>query len=117
MTLQSAAIPLAKCRRHVRIAGQFFLAANMIEELKDEELVRKLGGRFKLSALIQKRLVALNKGARSSVSGERNQGSSRDKLSVVIQEILNDKIYLEAGKKVPTHLDSVDEVLDNEFSE
>ncbi|MEN0112130.1 MAG: DNA-directed RNA polymerase subunit omega, partial [Planctomycetota bacterium] len=31
----------------------------MIEALKEEEIVRKVGGRFKLSTLIQKRLVAL----------------------------------------------------------
>ena len=36
----------------------------MIDALKEEEIVRKVGGRFKLSTLIQKRLVALNAGAR-----------------------------------------------------
>jgi hypothetical protein len=36
----------------------------MIEALKEEAIVRKVGGRFKLSTLIQKRLVALNAGAR-----------------------------------------------------
>lgn len=62
----------------------------MIEELKEEELVEKVGGRFRLSALIQKRLVFLNKGARSFVSPDEK----KDKLQVVIQEILEDKIYL-----------------------
>ena len=36
----------------------------MIEALKEEAIVNKVGGRFKLSTLIQKRLVALNAGAR-----------------------------------------------------
>ncbi len=36
----------------------------MIEELKEEEIVNKVGGRFKLSTLIQKRMIALNQGAR-----------------------------------------------------
>ena len=36
----------------------------MIEALKEEQIVNKVGGRFKLSTLIQKRLVALNAGVR-----------------------------------------------------
>ena len=39
----------------------------MIEALKEEAIVNKVGGRFKLSTLIQKRLVALNAGARPLV--------------------------------------------------
>ena len=35
----------------------------MIDELREEEIVNKVGGRFKLSTLIQKRLVALNAGS------------------------------------------------------
>ena len=35
----------------------------MLEELRDEEVIYKVGGRFKLSTLIQKRLVALNQGS------------------------------------------------------
>lgn len=62
----------------------------MIEEFKEEKLVEKVGGRFRLSSLIQKRLVYLNKGAQSYVSSDK-----KDKLLVVIQEILEDKIYLD----------------------
>ncbi len=36
----------------------------MIDELREEAIVNKVGGRFKLSTLIQKRLVALNAGSR-----------------------------------------------------
>lgn len=39
----------------------------MIDALKEEWIVNKVGGRFKLSALIQKRMVALNSGARPLV--------------------------------------------------
>ncbi len=39
----------------------------MIDELKEEEIVNKVGGRFKLSTLIQKRMIALNQGARPLV--------------------------------------------------
>ena len=91
----------------------------MIEELKDEQLVNKVGGRFKLSALIQKRLVALNKGSRSpmDVSG-RDISSAKDKLSVVIQEILQDKVYLDTEEKQHVVREgAVDMVLDTEFTD
>jgi DNA-directed RNA polymerase subunit omega len=60
----------------------------MIEALKSDEIVKKLGGRFKLTALIQRRLKELIiDGARPLV--ERN---GRTDLEVVIDEILQDKI-------------------------
>ncbi len=90
----------------------------MIEELKDEQLINKVGGRFKLSALIQKRLVALNKGSRSPMDGPGRDGpSAKDRLSVVIQEILQDKVYLDMAEK--QHVDregGVDMVFDSEFT-
>jgi DNA-directed RNA polymerase subunit omega len=67
----------------------------MIESLREEEIVQKVGGRFKLSTLIQKRLVALNSGARPLVSLK-----SDNKFEIVIQEILQDKIYLDTELKV-----------------
>jgi len=67
----------------------------MIEALKEEAIVNKVGGRFKLSTLIQKRLVALNAGARPLV----NIGTE-DKLEIIVQEILQDKIYLDASSEV-----------------
>lgn len=67
----------------------------MIEALKEEEIVNKVGGRFKLSTLIQKRLVALNGGARPLVHVDTN-----DKMEIVVQEILQDKIYLDAASVV-----------------
>ena len=39
----------------------------MIDDLREEEIVNKVGGRFKLSTLIQKRMVALNAGGRPLV--------------------------------------------------
>ena len=67
----------------------------MLDELKEEGIVNKVGGRFKLSTLIQKRMVALNTGARPLV--ELRGG---DKMAVVIQEILQDKIYLDTSGEV-----------------
>ena len=67
----------------------------MIEALKSDEIVNKVGGRFKLTALIQKRMLELMDGARPLV----DRGHLTD-LEVVIQEILQDKItidYAESG--------------------
>ncbi len=62
----------------------------MFDELKEEGIVNKVGGRFKLSTLIQKRMVALNTGARPMVDLK-----TTDKMAIVIQEILQDKIFLD----------------------
>ena len=69
----------------------------MHEEFKEETIVNKVGGRFKLSTLVQKRLVALNKGARPLVDFR-----SADKLAIVIREIMEDKIYLDTTGQVRT---------------
>ncbi|MDE0936667.1 MAG: DNA-directed RNA polymerase subunit omega [Mariniblastus sp.] len=62
----------------------------MYDALKEEEIVRKVGGRFKLSTLIQKRMVQLNQGSRPLVDTK-----SQDKMAIVLEEILQDKIYLD----------------------
>jgi DNA-directed RNA polymerase subunit omega len=67
----------------------------MLDELREEEIVNKVGGRFKLSTLIQKRLVALNKGSPALVHME-----TQDKMKIVIQEIIQDKIYLDTESNV-----------------
>jgi DNA-directed RNA polymerase subunit omega len=67
----------------------------MLEELKEEAIVNKVGGRFKLSTLIQKRLVQLNRGSRQLVDLQ-----SEDKMEIVIHEILQDKIFLNMSNEV-----------------
>ncbi|HEX3725068.1 MAG TPA: DNA-directed RNA polymerase subunit omega [Pirellulales bacterium] len=67
----------------------------MLDELREEQIVNKVGGRFKLSTLIQKRLVALNAGSRPLVDLDTN-----DKLKIVIQEIMQDKIFLDTSANV-----------------
>ncbi|MGC4003996.1 MAG: DNA-directed RNA polymerase subunit omega [Pirellulales bacterium] len=69
----------------------------MIDALKEEAIVNKVGGRFKLSTLIQKRLVALNAGSRPLV-----EILHENKMEVVVQEILQDKIYLDASNNLRT---------------
>jgi DNA-directed RNA polymerase subunit omega len=74
----------------------------MIDALKEEWIVNKVGGRFKLSTLIQKRLAAINAGARPLVDFD-----SKDKMEIVVQEILQDKIYLDSTNKVKVTSESV----------
>jgi len=62
----------------------------MLDEFKEEEIVKKVGGRFKLSSLIQKRLVALNRGARPLVELQ-----TKDPMRIVVAEIMQDKIFLD----------------------
>ena len=69
----------------------------MLEDLREERIVNKVGGRFKLSTLIQKRLVQLNAGSRPLVASENE---SKNKIEVVLQEILQDKIFLDTSNEV-----------------
>jgi DNA-directed RNA polymerase subunit omega len=74
----------------------------MIDALKEELIVNKVGGRFKLSTLIQKRLAAINAGARPLVNFD-----SKDKMEIVVQEILQDKIFLDASNQVKISSESL----------
>ncbi len=65
----------------------------MIEELKSEEIVYKVGGRFKLTALIQKRLGELLQGSRPLIE----DAAGKTMLEIVIQEVLQDKIAIDDG--------------------
>jgi DNA-directed RNA polymerase subunit omega len=84
----------------------------MLDELREEEIVNKVGGRFKLSTLIQKRLIALNAGARPLVDLRTN-----DKMAIVVAEIMQDKIYLDTSGVLQTIDENIGDTgdLDEEF--
>lgn len=63
----------------------------MIEELKNTDIINKVGGKYKLTALIQKRLDELLEGARPLI--EDTEGKTQ--LEIVVQEILQDKIAID----------------------
>lgn len=65
----------------------------MIDDLKNVDLIKKVGGKYKLTALIQKRLLELMQGSRPLI--ENTEGKTN--LEIVIQEILQDKITAEYG--------------------
>ena len=67
----------------------------MLDAFREDVIVNKVGGRFKLSSLIQKRLVALNRGARPLV-----ELPTKDAMQIVVTEILHDKIYLDTSGNV-----------------
>lgn len=65
----------------------------MIEDLKSEVIINKVGGKFKLTALVQRRLGELMKGGRPLIKNTEN----KTMLEIVIQEILQDKIAIDDG--------------------
>ncbi len=70
----------------------------MLDALRSDEIVNKVGGRFKLCALIQRRLKELViEGARPLV-----ERGGRTDLELVIEEIMQDKIE-------PRWVDATDE--------
>ena len=69
----------------------------MLEALKSEELVNKVGGRFKLVALIQKRMQELIRGGRPLI----DDAEGRSMMEIVTQEILQDKIMIDGLDTVP----------------
>ncbi len=58
---------------------------------KMEEAVEKIGGRFKFTVLMQKRLVELQRGAPPLVPAE----DDRDNYDVILDEILQGKLQFE----------------------
>jgi DNA-directed RNA polymerase subunit omega len=65
----------------------------MIDELKSEEIINKVGGKFKLTALVQRRLAELMQGGRPLIKDVEG----KTMLEIVIQEILQDKITIDDG--------------------
>ena len=65
----------------------------MLEELKSNDIMNKVGGRFKLAALVQKRMSELLQGSRPLI--ENTEG--RTLMEIVVQEILQDKITIDAS--------------------
>ena len=65
----------------------------MLDELKSEKMVNKVGGRFKLVALVQRRLQELLQGSRPLI----DDAEGKTLIQIVAQEILQDKINFEGA--------------------
>ncbi len=61
----------------------------MIEALKDDQVVHRLGGRFRFTALVQHRVRELMDGSRPLV-----ERLGRNDIEVAIQEIVEGKIAI-----------------------
>lgn len=72
----------------------YFVRSRSVVDIEIEEaLVRKVGGKFALTALLQKRIVELNRGAPPLVP---LQPGERDWKKVACREILEGKLILAA---------------------
>jgi DNA-directed RNA polymerase subunit omega len=60
----------------------------MIENLKNSAVIDKVGGKFKLSALIQKRMLELMQGSRPLIADTEGKTD----MEIAVEEILQDKI-------------------------
>jgi DNA-directed RNA polymerase subunit omega len=67
----------------------------VIEELKSMDVVNKVGGRFKLSALIQKRMLEIMEGSRPLIDDIEGMTT----MEIVVQEIKEDKIAIDFAPK------------------
>ena len=70
----------------------------MIEALTGNEIINKVGGKFKLTALIQRRMAEILQGSRPLVDDVHG----KTMLEIVIDEILQDKRI--TFKQIPYHV-------------
>jgi DNA-directed RNA polymerase subunit omega len=66
----------------------------MIETLLSDDIILKVGGRFRLTSLIQKRMLELNQGARPMI--DRRAGMTD--MEVAIEEIREGKLDIDYEK-------------------
>ena len=84
----------------------------MLDIELEEQLIEKIGGKFKVTRLIQQRLIELNRGARPLVevnntgeSGGNDLLTRQDLVRVIIREILEDKIALAPREEIELSLE------------
>lgn len=70
----------------------------MLDALKEDSIVKKVGGRFQLASLVQKRMIALNAGARPLVNVVGG-----DRMAIVLEEIVQGKISLDTSGILATN--------------
>ena len=65
----------------------------MIKALRDDNIIKMVGGRFKLTALMQKRWLELMQGSRPMVND-----TNKTILDVITEEIVTGKITADFGE-------------------
>ena len=82
----------------------------MLDIELEEKLIKKVGGKFILTTLVQKRMVELHRtGARVLVQTDLDK---QDLLRIVLQEILQDKIQLAPREEVGYSLEEEKVLID-----
>ena len=71
----------------------------MIEDLKSDKLIKKIGGPFRLTALVQRRLKELVEGARPLVDSE-----NKNMIQIAVEEIAQDKIDIDYDTLKDVHI-------------
>ena len=77
----------------------------MIEALRNDDIIEKFGGRFKLCSVIQKRWLQLLQGARPMV-----ETKGLTDMEVIIKEIVEGKLELivpEEGEQIESPFDKL----------
>ena len=69
----------------------------MIEAFRNDEIINRCGGRFKLCALIQRRWRQLLQGARPMV-----ESKGLTDLEIVVKEIVEEKVDIEMPDETAT---------------
>ena len=65
----------------------------MIEELKSQDIINKVGGRFRLASLVQKRMLEIMQGGRPLIEDTKGKTT----MEIVVDEIMQDKIAIDDG--------------------
>jgi len=81
----------------------------------EEALVQKVGGKFKLTTLMQKRMVELNRGAPPLVEIEGEDDP--DPWDIVVREILEGKIELATRDEIEAPLSQSESVVEPQQTE
>jgi DNA-directed RNA polymerase subunit omega len=63
----------------------------MIDLLRNDDIIRKVGGRFKLTSLIQKRWLELMRGSRPLVDNI----AGKTEMEIIMEEIMQNKISID----------------------
>ena len=88
----------------------------MIEELKNDDAVRQVGGAFRFTALVQRRLKELIDGARPLVAPQ-----GKTPVQIAVEEVAQGKIAIDydrtEGITPPAEVDKRDEIHKAGFAE
>lgn len=88
----------------------------MIESLKDDDIIRKVGGAFRFTAMVQRRLKELIEGSRPLIDA-----SGMKIVEIAVEEIVQGKIVIDyehsVGLSPPDEAEAHDQIHTADFTE